>query len=59
MIDNALVQAVEDAVKDAGQPQNVARRLTAWLTQMSEGELSRDENAIFLLEACNELLLED
>ncbi|WP_334162679.1 CxC ATPase DNA modification system associated small protein [Phenylobacterium sp.] len=48
MLDPALVEAISDVVAEEQQPKSVALRLTAWLTQMSEGDLTRDENTQFL-----------
>lgn len=48
MLDPALVEAINEVVAEERQPKSVALRLTAWLTQMSEGDLSRDEHTQFL-----------
>ena len=55
MLDRALQEALEEAVREAGQPETVARRLTAWLRQMSEGALAKEDDARFLTAACDEL----
>lgn len=39
-LDDALVTAVQDAVKDAGQPAQVAKRLLIWMDALSSGEAS-------------------
>lgn len=57
-IDEALEEAVTETVRDAGQPEAVARRLTAWLRQMSQGSLAREDEARFLDGVCDELELE-
>lgn len=41
-LDPALVEALETAVAEAGQPASVAHRLNAWLKALSEGEASED-----------------
>lgn len=43
-IDPALEAAVFQAVKEAGQPDATARRLIGWLTELSGGELTVDDN---------------
>jgi hypothetical protein len=43
-IDPALEAAVFEAVKEAGQPDATARRLIGWLTELSGGELTVDDN---------------
>ena len=48
MLDKALIEALDEVVAEEGQPKSVALRLAAWLTQMSDGEPSRDENTQFL-----------
>ena len=46
-LDPALTDAVRKATADSGQPDAVASRVLAWLTRLSDGELSRDTNAQF------------
>ncbi len=57
-IDQALDEAVAETVRDMGQPEAVARRLTAWLREMSQGPLAKEEGARFLNAVCRELELE-
>ena len=59
MLDPALEEALAEVVGEAGLSEAVARRLTAWLRRMSEGELVREDNVVFLSEACSEIRLED
>lgn len=58
MVDKALLEALDEVVEEAGQPQAVARRVKAWLTRMGEGEISWDEKELFLKNVCNELVTE-
>jgi hypothetical protein len=48
MLDPALVTAIAEAVKAEGRSPNVARRLTAWVRRLSEGDVGRDENNGFI-----------
>ena len=57
-IDEALEEALTETVQDAGQPEAVARRLTAWLRQMSKGPLVKEDDARFLNAVCDELEME-
>lgn len=59
MLDGALEQALKETVREAGQPETVARRLAAWLTQMSQGSLVKEDDARFLQGVCDVLELED
>ena len=56
-IDEALEGALTETVREAGQPEAVARRLTAWLRQMSQGPLMKEDEARFLNAVCDELEL--
>lgn len=56
-LDPALAGALKTAAKEAGQPDAVANRLLAWLTQMSDNELSRDARGQFYDEVRQALLL--
>ena len=58
-IDKALEDALVETVNKSGQPEAVARRITAWLRQMSQGSLSKEDDARFLQAVCDELRLED
>lgn len=46
-IDPALSDALRQAASEAQQPEAVAKRVIAWLTQLSDGSLTRDANAKF------------
>ena len=59
MLDPALQESLVETVLEAGQPEAVGRRLMAWLTQMSQGSLAKEEDARFLKAVCEELDLED
>ncbi len=43
-IDPALEVAVLEAVREAGQPDATAKFLIGWLTELSGGELTVDDN---------------
>ena len=58
-LDPALEEALAETLREAGQPEAVARRLTAWLRQMSQGPLVKEDDARFLKAVCDELALED
>ncbi len=58
-LDSALSEAVRTAAREAGQADAVANRLLAWLTQMSDSELSRDAKAQFYDEVRQALNLGD
>jgi hypothetical protein len=42
-LDIELEEAVKTAVKANGQPENVAKRLIAWLHELSGNEISADD----------------
>ena len=46
-LDSALIEALQKAVDEAGQPKPVSDRLTAWLKSLSDGEASEDLNLQF------------
>ena len=48
MLDEALKQAINQVVAESNQSKRVARRLIAWLNEMSTAELSNDEHTQFL-----------
>lgn len=54
-LDSALIEALQKAVDEAGQPKPVADRLAAWLKSLSEGEASEDLNLQFYENALAEL----
>ncbi len=55
MLDHALEESLSEAVRQAGQPESVARRLTAWLRQMSQGAPLTEDYETFLQAARDEL----
>ena len=59
MLDRALEESLRETVREAGQPERVARRLTAWLTEMSKGSLAKEDDDRFLRAVCDEVYLED
>ena len=59
MIDKALVDAIANAAAEAGQPESVASRLTAWLREMSETDMAREDNERFLRDVCRALVMEE
>ena len=56
-LDPALAGALKAATKESGQPDAVANRLLAWLTQMSDQDLSRDARGQFYDEVRQALVL--
>jgi hypothetical protein len=58
-LDPALADALRAATAEAGQPEGVAKRLIAWLTHMSDGELSRETHAQLYDETRQTLKLEE
>jgi hypothetical protein len=46
-LDQALEEALHKAVAEAGQPKQVAQRLTAWLKALSTGESSEEQDLSF------------
>lgn len=46
-LDPAMKDAIKEAVKEAGQPTSVASRLIAWLSHMSDGDVSREGFSTF------------
>ncbi len=46
-LDSALIEALQKAVNEVGQPKSVADRLIAWLKSLSDGEASEDLNLQF------------
>lgn len=39
-LDREVVKAIQESVREAGQPDKVAKRIEAWLNAMSASELS-------------------
>ncbi|WP_447909478.1 CxC ATPase DNA modification system associated small protein [Brevundimonas bullata] len=58
MLDKALIEALEDVVREEGQPRAVAQRLAAWLNRLSEAEVGRDENTSLLANVREALVVE-
>lgn len=58
MLDEALRGAIVAVVKDAGQPDAVASRLLAWLEELSQQELGKDEQTRFFDMVRDELAIE-
>ena len=58
MLDKALIEALAEVVKEEGQPSSVALRLTAWLTQLSENDLGKDEHTQLFANVREALVLE-
>lgn len=59
MLDDALVEAMGEVAREMGQPSAVSQRLLAWLTQLSEGGLAREDEAQFLENVRSALVLRD
>lgn len=58
MIDEALKAAITEVLEERGQPPNVAQRLIAWLSRMSEVTLGKDENTQLLRNVLDALVPE-
>lgn len=56
-LDHALSSAIKAATKELGQPDAVANRLLAWLTRMSDQDLSRETRGQFYDEVRQALVL--
>ena len=52
-INDELRRGVERAIRDIGQPANLSSRLVAWLNEMSQRELSKQEHSRHLLNVRN------
>lgn len=57
-LDRALSDALRQATREAGQADTVANRLSAWLTRLSDEELSRETGAKFYDEVRAELKID-
>ncbi len=44
-IDDEVANAIEKAVEEVGQPEKLSKRLTHWLNDLSESDLSMEENS--------------
>lgn len=58
MLDKALIETLENVVREEGQSRAVAQRLGAWLSSLSEKELTRDDNTQFLANVREALAVE-
>jgi len=47
-LDEEVTRALNETVKEMGQPDAVVRRLVAWLEKMSEGEVTSSDMETFL-----------
>lgn len=56
-LDTALTEAITRAAQEEGQGNAVASRLLAWLTQLSDQEISRDSKGQFYQSVLDELVL--
>ena len=59
MLDKTLMESIAEVVAEEGQPVSVANRLIAWLTEMSNAELGRDDNSRFLGNVLQAIVEED
>ena len=47
-LDSEVIKAIQEAVREAGQPDKVAKRIEAWLNAMSTSELSATDEQGYL-----------
>ena len=47
-LDDEVIRALNETVKETGQPEAVVRRLVAWLEKMSEGDVTSSDMETFL-----------
>ena len=47
-LDGEVSKAIQEAVRETGQPDKVANRLVAWLNAMSASDLSADDEREYL-----------
>jgi hypothetical protein len=47
-LDREVIKAIQEAVREAGQPDKVAKRIEAWLSAMSASELSSTDEQGYL-----------
>ncbi len=47
-LDREVIKAIQEAVREAGQPDKVAKRIEAWLNAMSTSELSAADEQGYL-----------
>lgn len=55
VLDQELIKAVEEAVKQIGQPHAVASRIIKWLEGMSKGDMSPADMDEFLKTTLNSI----
>lgn len=58
-INDELRQAVEKAVRESHQPASLSQRLMAWLTDMGQRELSKQEQSRHLVNVRSAIELSD
>lgn len=58
-INDELRKAVEKAVRDSHQPASLSQRLTAWLTDMGQRELTKGEQSRHLVNVRSAIELSD
>lgn len=58
-LDPAMEKALRTAADEVGQPAAVAARLVAWLTQLSDGQVSREGSARFYEELMEVVVAEE
>lgn len=56
-LDRELDDAIKAVVAAKDQPKSVAKRLTAWLEEMSQAELSRDDHSRHFDNLCDSISL--
>ena len=47
-LDREVIKAIQEAVREAGQPDKVAKRIEAWLNAMSTSEVSATDEQEYL-----------
>lgn len=58
-LDPALSAAIDAVVAEHGQPAAVGQRLKAWLTEISRGELGKDDDTQFFASVREAIVLKD
>lgn len=58
-INDELRKAVERAVRDSHQPATLSQRITAWLTDMGQRELTKQEQSRHLVNVRSAIELPD
>jgi hypothetical protein len=54
-----LEKAVLQVVSDKGQPATVAKRLIAWLEEMSKSDISKEDHSSFFSQVTDALEIEE